>query len=89
MRIVRVLLALAILVLVAVCVQENAGRLTSLTLFGTILFSGVSVPLLILVSMLAGALLILPFFFAGRNRAHVAEKKRTKPGSGDGDSLDT
>ena len=87
MRVVRMLVLLAVLVFVAVWVQENSGQVVTLTLFGRVLFGGISAPVLMLVSLLAGALLILPVALSARRGKPAGTGKKGAAGGRDGDKL--
>ncbi len=83
MRLVMVLLTAGLLVVTGLIVQENAARTTGMTVFGKTVFEGVSVPVVILLSLLAGMLLMLPFVARARWRGRRQTPKES-PGDGDG-----
>lgn len=76
MRLLRLMLALALIVPIALCVQENANNVTNLSLFGQPIFSNVSTPIVIVISVLFGMLLAVPLLaFSRRTRRKRLEKK--------------
>ena len=56
MRLLRLILILAIILVMALCVQENANNLASMTVFGQPFFTDVSTPIVVFVSVLSGVL---------------------------------
>lgn len=84
MRLVKVLLMAGLLVLSGLIVQENAARTAGMTVFGKTVFEGVSVPVLILLSLLSGMLLMLPFLARARWRGRK-NNPRKPSGDKDGD----
>ncbi|MDR2733802.1 MAG: hypothetical protein LBC99_04045 [Spirochaetota bacterium] len=75
MRWVRLILILALVVLLALFVQENANNQSSMSLFGYTLFSNISTPIIVLFSFLAGMLITIPIVFFSRFvRAHRRAK---------------
>ena len=68
MRLVLLLVTGSLLVSTAIIVHENAAQTASMTAFGKTVFEGLSVPVLILVSIMAGMILMLPFVARARYR---------------------
>jgi uncharacterized integral membrane protein len=67
MRWVRLILILALVVLLALFVQENANNRSSMSFFGYTLFSDISTPIVVLFSFLAGMLIAIPIVLFSRS----------------------
>jgi len=76
MWVLRLLIVLALIVPVSLCVQENANNVTSMSVFGWQLFSNVSTPIVVLVSVAAGMVLAIPVVALSRAARTRRKKKR-------------
>ena len=74
MRLLRLILILAIILVMALCVQENAHNLSSMTVFGLPFFTDVATPIIVFIAVLTGVLLGYPLAVCSRN-ARARRKK--------------
>jgi uncharacterized integral membrane protein len=82
MRLLRLILILVIILIMALCVQENAHNMTSMTVFGQPFFTDVSTPIVVFVSVLAGVALGFPLAAYYRSLRIRREKKRDEKAIG-------
>ena len=81
MRLLMLLFVSALLVVTGLIVHENAAETARMTVFGRVVFEGVSVPVLILLSLVAGMLLMMPFIAGARIRKRPIKKDSVEPPS--------
>ncbi|GEM_PF-5963646 len=81
MRLLMLLLVFGLLVVTGLIVHENAAETARMTVFGRVVFEGVPVPVLILVSLVAGMLLMMPFLAVARIRKRPTKKDSVEPSS--------
>jgi uncharacterized integral membrane protein len=72
------IVVLALAVLFALCIHENAGNLSSMSLFGHVLFTDISTPIVILFSFLAGIVVAFPCIALSRASRARRKAARTK-----------
>ena len=76
MRLLRLIVVMAVILVMALCVQENAKNLCSMTVFGHSLFTNIATPIVVFVALLAGVILGFPlavFFQSVRARQKKAQ----------------
>jgi len=64
---VRLILILALVIFLALFVEENANNRSSMSFFGHTLFSDISTPIIVLFSFLAGMLAAIPIVLFSRS----------------------
>ena len=76
---VRMLVYLGLAILLMIFLWGNMDNKASLNLMGAVVFKDVPVLIIILSSMLAGMILMLPFLYLGKARAVRRERARLNP----------
>lgn len=78
---VRMLVYFGLVILLMIFLWGNMDNKASLNILGSVVFKDVPVLIIILTSMLAGMVLMLPFLYLGKMRAVRREREKTAGGS--------